>query len=86
MHIDGDMYRQDDAVTTPDIKAYGVVVDCLKLNVRSAPSNNAAVVHVLEVNSKVNVDITKSATDWYYVYTDDGVSGYCLKTNIRIYI
>ena len=90
MHIDGESQPKNDedtgTVTKPTIEAYGVVVDCLKLNVRATPSNSAAVVHVLEVNTKINVDIAKSVDDWYYVYADDGVAGYCLKTNIRIYI
>lgn len=79
--------REDDTVVvTPTITAYGIVVDCLKLNIRSQPSSAASVVCVLEANAKVNIDTTKTQGDWYYVYTNDGFAGYCLKSNIRVYL
>lgn len=64
----------------------GTVVDCIKLNVRSQPSANAEVVAVLAVNTNVMVDTSKTTGEWYYIYTTDGVRGYCLKTNIRVYL
>lgn len=64
----------------------GAVVDCVKLNVRSQPNSTATVVHVLAVNTKVMVDTSKTTGDWYFIYTNDGVRGYCLKTNIRVYL
>lgn len=64
----------------------GTVVNATKLNVRAKPSSTAEVVSVLDGNTKVTVDITKSTDDWYYIYTAKGVQGYCLKTNIQIYL
>lgn len=64
----------------------GTVVDCVKLNVRSKPNSTAEIVYVLPVNTKVMVDTSKMVGDWYYVYTTDGVRGYCLKTNIRVHL
>lgn len=64
----------------------GVVVDCLKLNVRSKPDSNSEIVQVLAVNTKVTVDTTLTTDEWYYIHTSDGVKGYCLKTNIRVYL
>lgn len=64
----------------------GTVVDCVKLNVRSKPNSTAEIVYVLPVNTKVMVDTSKMVGDWYYVYTTDGVKGYCLKTNIRVHL
>ena len=64
----------------------GTVVDCVKLNVRAQPSSTAEVVTVLAVNTKVMVDTSKTTGDWYFIYTTDGVRGYCLKTNIRVYL
>ena len=76
----------DDVAVKPSISVSGVVVDCLKLNVRSQPSPSAAIVCVLNVNDKVDVDIDKSVDEWYYVRTIDGLVGYCLKSNIRVYL
>lgn len=73
--------------TTIDINAIeGVVINCVKLNVRSKPSSTAAIEGVLDVNNKVFVDATKSSGDWYYIFTNSGVQGYCLKTNIQVYL
>lgn len=64
----------------------GVVVDCLKLNVRSKPDASSEIVTVLAAGAKVTVDTSKTSGEWYFVYTADGIKGYCLKTNIRVYL
>ena len=64
----------------------GVVVDCVKLNVRSKPNASAEVVCTLVVGSTVTVDTAKMTDEWYYVITTDGFKGYCLKTNVRVYL
>lgn len=64
----------------------GTVVDCLSLNVRSEPNSNANVLCTISSGSKVTVDTTKIVDEWYYIQTTDGVKGYCLKTNIRVYL
>ena len=87
LNVAGERYEEDD-YATPSVpeSVSGTVVDCMKLNVRSAPNSSASIIHVLDVNTKVSVDTTKMTTDWYYIYTDTGVKGYCLKTNIRIHL
>lgn len=64
----------------------GVVVNANKLNVRAKPSSSAEVVTVLDINTKVTVDTNKSTDDWYFITTSKGLQGYCLKTNIQIYL
>ena len=71
--------------TVPNVIS-GTVVDCVKLNVRSDPSPSAEIVGVLAVNTKVNVDTRMTTDEWFYIYTEAGVKGYCLKTNIRVYL
>lgn len=78
--------KDDYSSSTVPSSVNGTVVDCIKLNVRSQPGSNAEVVAVLAVNSKVMVDTSKTTGEWYYIYTTDGVRGYCLKTNIRVYL
>ena len=76
----------DDTPSTVPSVVTGVVVDCIKLNVRSQPTSSAEVVCVILTNSKVTVDTTRVTEDWYYVITSDGFRGYCLKSNIRVYL
>ena len=60
----------------------GVVANCGKLNVRANPSTNAAVVCVLNANAKVGINVKKSNKEWFYVLTEDGIEGYCMKQYI----
>lgn len=63
---------------------HGVVIDCAKLNVRELPNPNAPVVTIIKVSSKVLVDETESTEDFYKVYTETGVDGYCMKKFIAV--
>ena len=80
--------KNDDDSSTSTIPNYvsGIVVDCLRLNIRSEPSSSSEVVCTLSSGTKVSVDTTKITDEWYYVQTADGNKGYCLKTNIRVYL
>ena len=77
-------YDDDPTINLNSLEA--TVVNCVKLNVRSKPSSTAAIVTVLDANTKVLVDVSKATEDWYYIFTTSGVQGYCLKTNIQIYL
>ena len=77
-------------VETPEVKmepkkevkpktAKGVVTGCTKLNVRKAPDSTAEVVHIINVNTKVEINMTKSTKEWFRVHTDAGVDGYCMR-------
>lgn len=74
--------------TTPAIPntVSGVVVDCVKLNIRSKPSSDADVIGTIVSGTNVTIDTSRNTDEWYYIYTSDGVTGYCLKTNIRVYL
>ena len=60
----------------------GVVVNCAKLNVRKAPSKNADILGVIARYDDVKVDMEESTEDFYKVFTEAGVEGYCVKTFI----
>lgn len=64
----------------------GVVVNCAKLNVREKPSTNSDVICVLDVMSEIQVDVSKSTTQWVYVYTATGVEGYCMREYIDAHL
>lgn len=62
----------------------GVVSPGVRLNIRAKPSSGAKVVAILEPDTKVSIDPAKSDGDWYCIFTDSGVWGYCLKELITV--
>ena len=62
----------------------GVVTDCLKLNVRKAPSINAEVAAVIPALTEVVIDMDKSTADFYRVSATDGIQGFCMKKFIAV--
>lgn len=57
----------------------GVVVDCVKLNIRTEPDIHADVACVLDVMSELKIDVSKSNSEWFKVSTATGVEGYCMR-------
>lgn len=70
-------------VTEPKVGA-GVVVGCVKLNVREHPSADAEVLCLLPAMSQVIVDLENKYDDWFHVCTAAGQEGYCMKRFIEI--
>lgn len=72
--------------TKPENKIQkGIVVDCLKLNVRNNPHPNAAI--ELTIDKGTEVEIVGSNGDFYNVRkgtTTEGFSGWCMKKYISI--
>ena len=64
----------------------GVVVNCAKLNVRSEPSLEADVVYVLGAMSEIEIDVSKSTDDWFYICTASGIEGYCMRQFVDAYL
>ena len=88
LNINAETIAENDDTPTSTVPNYisGTVVDCLRLNVRSEPNSSAEVVCTLPSGTRVTVDTTKITGEWYYIQTADGAKGYCLKTNIRVYL
>lgn len=72
------------AVENVNVLKKGVVVDCLKLNVREAPNAKAGVVCVIDASMNLEIDEAESTDDFYAVYTASGAEGYCMKKFIKI--
>lgn len=64
----------------------GVVVNCLKLNVRDEPSKDAKVVCVLDAMTEIKIDVTKSTPDWFKITTAIGAEGYCMRKFVDAYL
>lgn len=62
----------------------GVVVNCLKLNVRKEPKIDADVVTRISALTEVVIDTGASAGDFYKVCTDTGIEGFCMKKYIAL--
>lgn len=62
----------------------GVVVNCLKLNVRVEPSIDAEVVGHINASTKLEVYEDESTDEFYKICTYSGVEGYCMKAFINI--
>lgn len=77
--IEIDLVQETVETVTLPKTVEGVVVDCVKLNVRTEPDINADVVSVLDVMSELKIDVSKSNDEWFKVSTATGVEGYCMR-------
>lgn len=69
--------------TTTSFKPiYGTVANCDRLNVRKKPHRGSDVLTVIEEDDTVEIDVCESTKNWYYVKTESGVEGYCMKDYI----
>lgn len=62
----------------------GVVVDCLKLNVRMEPNSDSEVVGQISAATQLKVYEDESTEEFYKICTYSGVEGYCMKKFINI--
>lgn len=63
---------------------FGIVTNCLYLNVRKRPDINADVAVVIDALAQVCVDLDASTEDFYKVRTSDGVEGFCMRKYIAL--
>lgn len=74
-------------VETPVVEkktVMGVVVDCIKLRVRKAPTTSAIVLCEIDCGAEVAIDEKKSNKEFFKVCTEAGVDGYCMKKFIKV--
>lgn len=62
----------------------GIVTNCVRLNVRETPIVTAKILSEVDVNSKLMIDETESTEEWFKVYTETGIEGFCMKKFITI--
>jgi hypothetical protein len=61
----------------------GIVHGCAKLRVRSEPRFGTNVVCEIEKGTRVMIDKEQSTTEYYKIFTESGVEGFCVKTYIK---
>lgn len=62
----------------------GLVSNCANLRVRKEPNDKAEVLGTIPVNTEVMVDEDKSVGDFYKVYTESGLEGFCMRQFITV--
>ena len=72
------------ATTAPVEPVDGTVSGCLRLNVRKEPSLTGEVICEVSVGTTLMIDSDKSTEEWFKVYTETGVEGYCMKKFVTI--
>lgn len=65
-------------------KVIGVVIDCLKLNIRQRPYKDSEVVAIVSCLDELSIDIEASTNDWYAVCTAAGIEGFCMKKFVAV--
>lgn len=63
---------------------WGRVVKCERLNVRENPSKESLAVHKLQKGSTVAINFEDSTDNFYKIYTEVGIEGFCIKEFIEI--
>lgn len=63
---------------------HGIVTDCLRLNIRKEPNQNAKILCEVTAMSDLVIDEEESTKDFYKVSTSDGVKGFCMKRYVTV--
>ena len=62
----------------------GIVIDCDVLRVREEANFNSNVLCIIDKNTSVLILDENSSDTFYYIRTESGIEGYCMKQYIRI--
>lgn len=71
-------------VTTPKEPVIGLVRNCANLRIRKEPDDKAMVLGTIPVDTEVMIDEDESIGEFYKVYTDSGLEGFCMKQFITL--
>ena len=65
-------------------KMFGIVTDCLKMNIYNDPNENSEAITNVNCLDQVMVDPDSSTDEWYAVCTSFGIEGFCMKKFVAI--
>ena len=68
----------------PEIRKFGKINNCKKLNVRKLPSRDAEIISELVEGSEVMIDEKESTALFYKICTEHGIEGFCMKQFIKV--
>ena len=67
-----------------DSTVVGYVSGCLKLNIREEGYPGANVVCVVPEKTALLIEVSESNDEWYKVYTETGMEGFCMKQYVTL--
>lgn len=62
----------------------GYVSGCTKLNIREEAYPGAKVLCTVPEKAVLLIDASESTTEWYKIYTESGMEGYCMKKFVTV--
>ena len=71
-------------VPAVEIRKFGKITDCKKLNIRKLPSRDSEIISELVEGSEIMIDDNESTTLFYKICTEHGIEGYCMKQFIKV--
>ena len=76
--------EEKDQTIENSVDDIGIVVNCIKLNVRKEPDKTSDIIQIIDALTEVRVIPKDSAYNFYKVILPSGVEGYCMKKFIEI--
>lgn len=73
-----------EAAVEEESTVVGYVSGCIKLNVREEPNIGANVVCIIPEKTTLLIEVKESTDEWYKVYTEAGMEGYCMKQFVTL--
>lgn len=82
--IENNVDEKEDHVIEESVNDIGIVVNCIKLNVRKEPNKASKAVKIIDALTEVEVVTKESTYNFYKVILPSGVEGYCMKKFIEL--
>ena len=71
-------------VPAAEIRKFGKINNCKKLNVRKLPSRDSEIISELVEGSEIMIDNNESTALFYKICTEHGIEGFCMKQFIKV--
>ena len=71
-------------VPEAEIRKFGKITGCKKLNIRKLPSRDSEIISELVEGSEIMIDDNESTALFYKICTEHGIEGYCMKQFIKV--
>lgn len=75
---------EEEVTKEADSTVVGYVSGCLKLNIREEGYPGANVVCVVPEKTALLIEVAESNDEWYKVYTEAGMEGFCMKQYVTL--
>ena len=76
--------ESEETTKEADSTVVGYVSGCLKLNIREEGYLGANVVCVVPEKTALLIEVAESNDEWYKVYTETGMEGFCMKQYVTL--